>query len=383
LSIVLDARGKKGFLQELITRLEAVSGQVIRYFHLAGSGKTEDFFYDPESMKTVLEEICLESGVHLQYHTRAVAARLDQSRLLAVISESKSGRQAWPGKVFIDATGDGDLGALAGCQFDYGHPQTGQAQPMSMVAILTGLDPQEVKPFLNGHPDFSSPGHHDHETKLALAEALHKAGAPISYSLPVLFHLHSSLFAFCANHEYGFSGLDAAEVTRATLLARQEVVHQVQALRQSGGAWKNVQLVSTPASIGVRDGRRIHGLYRVSESDLVSGKSHPDAICRVHFPVDVHATDPRRGKAYGEEGIKSRPYDIPLRALIARDVQGLLLAGRCISGDFLAHASYRVTGNAVQMGWAAGVTAALAARQGCLPQEVPFQEIRNIIDDQR
>src|SRR5512133_3266484 len=75
-------------------------------------------------------------------------------------------------------------------------------------------------------------------------------------------------------------------------------------------------------------------------------------------------------------GFKTKPYDIPLRALIAKDVDGLMMAGRCISGDFTAHASYRVTGNAVAMGEAAGRVSALAARSGRLPHEVPWNEAK-------
>ncbi len=379
LSIVLDAKGKGGFQKELTNRLEAESGFSTHYFYLAGSGKTADFFYDPELMKVVLEKICLEAGVKIHYHTRVVGAFSESHRLGGVLTESKSGRQAWPGKIFVDATGDGDLSALAGCQFDAGHPQSGRMQPMSMVAILTGLDPEEIKPFTNGHPDYALPGHHDQDSKRALAEELTRAGTPPSYSLPVLFQLNSSLFSFCANHAYGFSGLKADEVTQATIHARQEMFQQVHALQKLGGPWRNIQIVATSSHIGVREGRRIHGLYPITVDDLIEGKRHPDAICRVHFPVDVHATDQAKGKAYGEEGVKSKPYDIPLRSLIARDIDGLLMAGRCISGDFLAHASYRVTGNAIQMGWAAGTTAALAFQMNCLPENVPFEEIQAII----
>lgn len=379
LSIVLDAYGKGGFQNELISLLETESGLSTRYFFLAGSGKTADFFYDPELMKVVLEKFCLEAGVEIHYHTRVVGAFSERHRLRGVLTESKSGRQAWPGKIFVDASGDGDLSALTGCQFDVGHPQSGQMQPMSMVAILTGLDLDEIKPFINGHPDFALPGHHDQDSKRALAEELTRAGTPPSYSLPVLFNLNGNLFSFCANHAYGFSGLKANEVTQATLQARQEMFQQVNALRQLGGPWRNVQIVATSSHIGVREGRRIYGHYQITVDDLVAGKHHPDAVCRVHFPVDVHATDPSKGKAYGEEGVRSKPYDIPLRSLIAKDIDGLMMAGRCISGDFLAHASYRVTGNAIQMGWAAGITAALACQMNCLPQNVPFEEIQAII----
>ena len=74
------------------------------------------------------------------------------------------------------------------------------------------------------------------------------------------------------------------------------------------------------------------------------------------------------------------PYDIPLRALIAKDVDGLMMAGRCISGDFLAHASYRVTGNAVAMGEAAGTVSAIAARDHQLPHEVDWAVAKSMLN---
>ena len=94
------------------------------------------------------------------------------------------------------------------------------------------------------------------------------------------------------------------------------------------------------------------------------------------FPVDVHSTDPTKDKGITAEGVRHKPYDIPYRALVAHDVDGLLMAGRCISGDFIAHSSYRVTGNAVAMGEAAGVAAALAAQSNRLPADVPWKAIR-------
>jgi hypothetical protein len=85
------------------------------------------------------------------------------------------------------------------------------------------------------------------------------------------------------------------------------------------------------------------------------------------------------GQPVSNEGVKTQPYDIPLRALIARDVDGLMLAGRCISGDFIAHASYRVTGNAVAMGEAAGATAALAALTKRAPHEVNWIDAKAVV----
>ena len=150
----------------------------------------------------------------------------------------------------------------------------------------------------------------------------------------------------------------------------------VSALRSLGGGWQNIPLIATAEQIGVREGRRIRGLYQVTADDLVQGAKHEDAVCQARFSVDIHSPDPGQSKGIVADRPRVKPYDIPYRALIARDVDGLLMAGRCISGDFFAHASYRVTGDAVPMGEAAGVGAALAATTGRLPQEVPWATIR-------
>jgi hypothetical protein len=115
---------------------------------------------------------------------------------------------------------------------------------------------------------------------------------------------------------------------------------------------------------------------------MLRGARFDDGVCRVTFGLDVHSTS--ESHSTGIEGKpvreKTKPYDIPLRSLIAADVDGLMMAGRCISGDFLAHSSYRVTGNAVVMGEAAGCTAALAARERVAPQEVPWSSMRQMMD---
>jgi hypothetical protein len=180
------------------------------------------------------------------------------------------------------------------------------------------------------------------------------------------------------NHEYGVRADDAAVVSEATMRARAELHRIVRALRKLGGAWDGVEIVATPEQIGIRDGRRIRGRYVVEKDDLIQGARHEDAVVRAEFPVDVHAMK-KYGKPVSNEGVQTQPYDIPLRALIAKDVDGLMMAGRCISGDFIAHASYRVTGNAVAMGEAAGATAAVAALTKRAPQEVSWNDANAVV----
>ncbi|WP_211093554.1 FAD-dependent oxidoreductase [Cohnella fermenti] len=365
LSWIIDAGNKPGIMREIVGRLDRSGARL--------QSLGEDFTYDPEAMKLVLEELCAEAGVIVRLHTSVVQAAVDSSgRLTHVLTESKSGREAWGAKLFVDATGDGDLAALAGCGFEWGRPDSGQTQPMSLMALVTGIDPESVAAF-------AMDGLHE-EPKRLLLEEMERAGQRPSYAAPSLFHIRDRLFALMANHEYGVSSIRADEISAATVRARQELHRLVNELRKLGGVWKELRLVQTAAQIGVREGRRIHGRYRVSEHDLADGRRHEDAVCRVRYGVDIHSTDPKEGKSFGDDGKRSRPYDIPLRALIAADVDGLLLAGRCISGDFVAHSSYRVTGNAVALGQAAGTAAALAALGGRLPHELAWSEVGKALE---
>lgn len=359
---------KPGFAKELRDKLDARGAR-------ADSTSASRFCYDPEALKLLLEELCLEAGVKFQYHTKVSAAFREGKRLTTIVTESKSGRQAWRAPVFIDTTGDGDLGFQAGCAFEIGMAEDCPCQPMSLNALLMVKDAEQLREFIRFGQ--RQPGENtDSEKKQRIKDVLVGSGHFPSYAGPTMWHVSGNLVFAMMNHEYGVKPWDAAEVTAATVRARAEMNKMVAGLRALGGPWQGIQIVATAEQIGVRDGRRIRGRYTVLQDDLAQGIRHEDAVARVTFGIDVHAlsADDNKKHAIMPKPIKAKPYDIPLRALIARDVDGLMMAGRCISGDFIAHSSYRVTGNAVAMGEAAGVTAALAALSKRLPQDVAWSE---------
>lgn len=355
---------KPGFNQELLKRLDERDMR-------RGTSK-RSICYEPEGMKLLLEEMFVEAGVKFQLHTRVSAAYREGKRLTTIVTESKSGRQAWRAPVFIDTTGDGDLGALAGCSFEYGEAESCPCQPMSLNALLVCKDAAALAPYIHK----SDPSKADGIAKDALLAEIQRTGHFPSYSKPTLWQVRDNLLLVMMNHQYGVPCFDAAKITEATVQARAEMHQIVNGLRKLGGPWEGLQIAATAEQIGVRDGRRIAGRYTVNKDDLIAGARYDDAVVRPTFPVDIHALSKEANKtaAYSNAGVKVKPYDVPLRALIAKDVDGLMMAGRNISGDFIAHASYRVTGNSVAMGEAAGVTAALAALSKRLPHEVEWKE---------
>ena len=361
---------KPGFNRELVRKLDERDAR-------RGTGKT-NINYEPEEMKLLLEDLCTAAGVKFQLHTRVAAAYRDGKQLTTIVTESTSGRQAWRAKVFIDATGDGDLGAQAGCAWEIGEGADCPCQPMSMDALLVVSDAKPLAKFLHraGAQLREVPDH-----RLNFRDEIRRAGLEPSYGMPTLYQIRDNLLLVMLNHEYGVKPFDAAQVTAATVRARAEINAIVRALRKLGGPWDGIQIAATPEQIGVRDGRRIRGRYVVSKNDVATGQRHDDGVTSTKASVDIHAVSREKNQqaAFHTGGVIAKVYDIPLRALIAQDVDGLMMAGRCISGDFIAHASYRLTGDAVAMGEAAGTVAAIAATSRRLPHQVNWSEATEML----
>jgi len=364
---------------EIIRRLDAYGarrldkpGEDGMKFYRQGIDK--DWVYEPEYMKAVCEDMCAEAGVRVILQCPVTAVYRDASgrNIETVITESKTGRQAWRAHTFIDCTGDGDLAARAGCGFDIGYGPEGWGQPATLNALVVVDDGDAVAAadFVSNEPAMwtrhassetgKQTSHHILASHKLKAELL-RAGLEPSYGDPTLFRIHRNLFCFMANHEYKLRIDDAQAISDATIRARREILSLAAGLAKLGGPWKGFRVAATAEQIGHRDARRIHGRYTVTRDDVTAGATFPDAVTTSYFGIDIHGLDKKSNnvRAAGQNhGVKFRPFQIPLRACRARDVDNLYMAGRNISGDFYAHASYRVTGSSVAIGEAVGKAAA-------------------------
>ena len=360
---------------EIIRRLDAYGARAVdrpgeegmRHYK---DGVDKDWVYAPEYMKAVCEDMCAEAGVRVTLQCPVVAAYRDASgrNVETVVTESKSGRQAWRARTFVDCSGDGDLGALAGCGFDIGFGAAGWGQPATLnaIAVVDDGDALAANDFVSNepamwtralNPETGKPSSHHIVASHKLKAELHRAGLEPSYGDPTLFRIHRNLFCFMANHEYKLRLDDAQAISDATIRARKEVLTLAAGLAKLGGPWKGFRVAATAEQIGHRDARRIHGRYTVTRDDVTAGAKFPDAVTTSRFGIDIHGLDKKANdvRAAGQNfGVKFRPFQIPLRACRAKDLDNLYMAGRCISGDFYAHASYRVTGSSVAIGEAVG-----------------------------
>ncbi len=355
---------KSNLGNEITDRLDALNAR--------RDATRRNFVYEPEYMKFLLEQMCQEAKVSFRLHTFVTAVHKTGRVIDTIITESKSGREAWQAPVIIDATGDGDVGALAGCSFDMGREGDGNEQPLTMNALAVVRDYTKMTKYISNIPAMWEAGGHVDSFK-AFLEEIHRAGLEPSYYNPTLFQVHENLLMIMINHQYNVHVNDAQALSSATVESRAEIIKIIQALNKLGGVWDGMRLAATAELIGIRSGRRIHGRYKITEKDVAEGAKFDDAVTISRFGIDIHAPTFHQNKIKTIEHGIFHPFEIPIRSMMAQDVDNLILAGRCISGDFIAHASYRVTGSAVAMGEVAGIVAAKAANEKIMPFQVEWK----------
>jgi len=355
LTWLIDTEDKEGLINEVMCRLEK-DADGLRVV------SPKRFTADTEKMKLLFEQMCLDANVQILYHTMITDAVMDGNRIQYVLTESKSGHMAYGAKLFIDTTGDGDLGYFAGASFAFGNPN-GDTQPMSLIGQFTGVSIQDMEPYDSRKGS---------GRKKAILDVLAEEGIEPSYKAPLIAVLSEEheKYGLMINHEY-LHGLSAENLTISTLTGRKEINEVVDALRKKDGIWKHIRLTATADMIGIREGRRIKGLYTVNGEDVNAGRCFDDGICTVRFGTDVHSLKPGESAFEATKyGNSHPPYQIPLRCLISAEIDNLLMGGRCISGDFIAHGSYRVAGNAFRTGEVAGLSAAYCVKNGLDPHEL-------------
>ncbi len=292
--------------------------------------------YDPEAAKVAALNMIKRDGVTLRLHSWIVGPMLDGSRVTGVIVESKSGRQAIAGDTVIDATGDGDIAARAGAQFmkpvEFGE---GDRMAMSLMYRIGGV-PSRVKGSYGG---------------IRIGDRVVKWGP-----------------------RFAGDGLDVEDLTKAEVESRLELWAQVQKMRKKPGR-ESLHLMQSATNVGVRETRRIRGEYVVTEQDAIQGRRFPDVIAISSNPMpDYH------GKRFFFE---HPGFDIPYRSLVPKQIDGLVLTGRCISCAQGPFQSARSMAPAMAIGHASGCAAAMAARGDVPPRKLDVKALQELLMTQK
>ncbi|WP_172251766.1 FAD-dependent oxidoreductase [Saccharibacillus deserti] len=387
-----DKQAVQGVTDELIERLKAVGKSPGHIFDTVGYTYSVTPF-DAEAMKVELESMVLESGGEILYHAMLAEPRTESGRITEISVCSKSGIEVLGAKVFIDATGDGDLSVRSGAAFTKGRESDGAAQPMTLNMKMSGVDIAKVKAYIHAHPE-DFPIYKGDTSIIEKAPRLSTAGfvgpfkaakARGEIHIPredVLFFETNTPgeVIFNTTRILGHDGTDVWSLSRAETEGRRQCRELERFVKTYIPGFEKAVVVSTGPSIGVRGSRQIKGLYTLNADDILNQTKFGDAIAHSGYPIDIHSPD--------GEGTNSRKlewggmYSIPYRSLVTDSLSNLIVIGRCLSATFEAQAAVRTTPTTGAIGHAGGVAAALAAAGDGDVRNVDIARVQTLLKEQ-
>lgn len=376
----------RGIPYEYFKRLEALGGVEDPDY-----GKHAYILYDSERAKYVITRMYEEQD-HLEvlYLTMVVGTIMEGRQVKGLIIENKSGRQAVFARQFIDCTGDSDLLAFAGAEFELLASE--KLHPVSLIAKMSGIDIGEVKAFYADKPELWKGERylgglpHAGMYNFRLQEELEGKELPerLEYLRDwfILFYTTPNPGEMILNMtgEIAVNGTNARELSRAEHVSRLRLYEALEVFRMYIPGFKNAFFAATAPAVGVRESRKVVGDIQLTSEIIMNGTKFPDAVCSYQAPLGYHTPD---GK--GIEFRRMKPgtaYDIPLRCMLPRNTKGVIVAGRNISCESSAIGSPRSISNCMSMGQGAGVAAAIAARKDIEIRDIPHDELRSALKKQ-
>jgi len=321
----------------------------------AGTGVT----YDPNVLKVLWETLAQAAGVKLLYHALFTEPVMENDRIRGAVVQTKAGPLRLLATVVVDASGDADVAARAGAPFELAG-EAGEAQALTTTFSLINVDVARAR-------QVRQP-----ELQALMAEAI----ASGAYALPRRegsVHVTPLAGVMATNMtRVRVDPSDPVQLTAAEIEGRRQAFEYARFLRDTVPGYERAELVTLSHQIGVRESRRVHGEYRLTREDVLGARDFPDAIARCGAPIEAHAGSDTRWEYVPD----SQTYGIPYRCLVPLGVEGLLLAGRCLSATHDAHASVRSMGQCMAMGQAAGTAAALAVAGDVAPRRLDTDALR-------
>lgn len=360
-----------GAVSEFLQLLIAAGGAVPPSLH---TGYTVPF--DPEMLKLIALEMLDRAGVEFLLHAFASDVVVEHGVVRGVAFASKSGPVLVRAKAVVDCTGDGDVAAWGGAPFELGRGEDGLVQPMTLMFRMVEFERAAFAAYAREHPDQWRGVH-------GLWDLVKRATEAGELNLP-----REDILFFATPHPREVSvnstrvieedaplfGTDVWDLTYAEWQSHRQMRQIAAFLRRYVPGFTHSYVAQSGVQVGVRETRRIVGEYQLDRDDVLQARKFPDAIARCTYPIDIH--NPRGAGTTLQRLPPGEFYEIPLRCLFPQRIEGLLVAGRCLSGTTEAFSSYRVMPVAMATGQGAGVCAALAARDGTRLRDTPASAVQ-------
>lgn len=360
---IMDGENKGGLIRELFTFLNEHGMTCTRHGERVDkNGKIiPGRMIDIEGAKYFLEKACEEAGVKVLYNSMLVGVDCAKGHVSEILIATLCGNYTLRASIYIDATGYGTLSELIGLRWECGMSGVKTPNPASMSIVLGGLP-----------CDYNGTDTAQDKTEYAKFLADNKIHISAEQaSIAKLPSLETWSAGF--NFEYNVMPDDIERLSDAIISGRKEAFEFVEGHKKIKG-YERIYNAGSASYFGVREGRRVLGLYRLTLEDIIEGKRFEDGICLVTSGVDIHKLNPEDTTDCAR-GIRTKAFHIPYRALIPQGSDNILLAGRCISGDFYSFAAYRMMGNMMTVGEAAGFAAATCTKLKIKPSELEGKQV--------
>lgn len=305
---------------------------------------------NPEQLMTVYDDLVCASGAKVLFFSRLADVEMaSDDTIEAIIVANKNGLSAFKAKVFVDCTGDGDLAVWAGANYFMGNPDE-KVQRATLCFSIANVDTYGY---------MTNPNLYWENKDSPIHDALKSGKYPLIDQHSCNNLIGPSVVQFNAGHIDMKNATDPWQVSEAMVKGRKVAAEYLRMLKDyQPQVYGNGFIVKTASLLGIRESRRIEGDYIFTIHDWLERRSFDDEIGRNCYFVDIHIPG-YEAKHYG----KGESHGIPYRILTPKGKKNLLTAGRCISADEEALGSLRVMPPALVTGEAAGMAAALAAKQ--------------------
>lgn len=350
--------------------------------------------FSSEGLKLVLDEMVSDAGCDVLFHTFVGGAEIGDGCIAGLLLCNKDGMNTVSGKVFIDATSDGDIAAFAGAEMTKGRESDGASQPMTMNMKYCNVDTPILKDFIYGHlQEFSRLKDHldllRTPAPLALAgfdKAFQDAKDRGEISIPredILFFETSRKNEYIINTTriIDHDATDASSLSDAEMVGRRQCAELDTFLRRYVPGFENAVLEFTGPSIGVRGSRQLVGHYTLTADDILSRKHFDSVIAHSAYPIDIH-----NPKGEGTDTTFSSEagtyYSIPYEVMFCDAFRNLLVTGRCVSASFEAQAAIRTTPTVGALGHACGIAASVAAQGDADVRHPDIKMIQKLLAEQ-
>ena len=367
----------RGLFNEIVERLVARGGAIHPKDCRAGTAFTSWIKighdhctpFEPEALKLLLDEMCAEAGVKVLFHTTFVEPVLDGRRAAGARLFGKGGFRRVAAKVVVDATGDGDYAYRAGVPCTLGDGN-GRLMPATMFFHICNIDSDRLI------ADIEANRHTFHKKDGVSYRGFHwyvtKAIAAGEWDLPrrclnMYRGVGPDVWLVNNGRIPGVDATDSESLSRAEVEGRRQTKVMMDFLHKYVPGCERAVLMSTGSTVGIRETRHVAGEATLRVEDVLNGVVPKDSILLAANSVDVHGgKDNPMVSSY--RTINANWYGVSYRCLVAKGVENLLLAGRCLSGEPAAAGAVRVMPPCMAMGQAAGTAAALALQGGVTPR---------------